>query len=89
MSFNVTQQAVEEELQVLEVLFRSIPYGLESMEHSWGQCTGLILCLARLKLISAEQKEGHINELERLYELGLEKREIQTRAALAQMGVRD
>lgn len=34
MSFNITQRAVGGELQVLEVLFRSIPHGLDSMDIS-------------------------------------------------------
>ncbi|MBB6155167.1 hypothetical protein HDC30_002390 [Pseudomonas sp. JAI115] len=86
MSFNVTQLAVEGELHVLEKLLQSIPSGLDNLEYTCGECTGLILCLARLKLISLEQQEGCLNEVERLRDLGLEQREIQaTRASLAAM----
>ncbi|MBS6081805.1 MAG: hypothetical protein KIC49_11375 [Pseudomonas fluorescens] len=76
MSYNVTQNAVDGELQILEVLFRSIPKGLDSMEYTLGECSSLILCLSRLKLISDEQKEGYLNELERLHAIGLDQREI-------------
>ncbi|CAI8808881.1 hypothetical protein EMIT0P265_200036 [Pseudomonas zeae] len=51
-----------------------------------GQCIGLILCLSRLKLITVEQREGCLSEVERLYALGVENREIRTiRATLTAM----
>ena len=76
MSFNVTQNAVENELRNLELLFHSIPKGLDSLDYSSGECSSLILCLSRLKLISDEQKEGYLSELERLHAIGLDQREI-------------
>jgi len=76
MSFSITQNAVVSELQILELLFRSIPKGLDSMNYTLGECSGLILCLSRLKLIDDEQKEGYLNELKRLHALGLSQREI-------------
>ena len=76
MYFNVTQNAVEGELQLLELLFRSIPKGVGSMDYSLGECSSLILCLSRLKLISDEQKQRYLDELERLHMIGLAQRQI-------------